>query len=567
MNTRAYIVCIALIASPLAGMLIPGTASSQPGMVLSYQKISDTQGSFTAVLHDGDELGGATAGLGDLDGGGPSVRAMAVGAAFDDDAGTDAGAVYIMFLASNGTVLSYQKINNASLPGQLGAGDEFGSSLAFLGDLDGPGPSVAALAVGVTGDDDGGSNRGAVYILFLSSSGTVLSYQKISDTQGNFTAPMLDVDELGGAVAYLGDLDGGGPSVAALAVGATGDNDGGADQGAVYIMFLASNGTVLSYQKISETAGGFPAVLEAFDDFGGSLAALGDLDEAGPSVAALAVGAAQDETPPALPDANRGAVYILFLASNGTVLSYQKLTNTDFPADGDQFGDAVANMGDLDGAGPGVRSLAVGVTGDDDGGTIGADSDRGAVYVLSLSATATVLSFQKISDFYGGFTAPLHNLDNVGSSLGSLGDLDGAGPSVAAMAVGATGDDDGNPIGGNRGAVYIMFLDGNSVAGVSGPPAAAPRAVLGRARPNPFHPSTTIPFRLAQSALVQIDVLDIGGRQVRQLLRQQSGPGEHSVVWDGRDDSGNALAPGTYFYRMSVDGRVLATAEKALLLR
>lgn len=564
MNTRAYIVCIALFASPLAGALIPGTASSQPGMVLSYQKISDTQGNFTAVLDDLDELGGATAGLGDLDGGGPSVRAMAVGAAFDDDAATDAGAVYIMFLASNGTVLSYQKINNASLPSQLGAGDEFGSSLAFLGDLDGAGPSVAALAVGATGDDDGGSNRGAVYILFLSSSGTVLSYQKISDTQGNFLAPMLDLDEFGGAAAYLGDLDGGGPSVAALAVGATGDNDGGADQGAVYILFLASNGTVLSYQKISETAGGFPAVLDALDDFGGSLAALGDLDGAGASVAALAVGAAQDETPPAI---DRGAVYILFLASNGTVLSYQKITNTDFPADMDQFGDAVANMGDLDGAGPGVRSLAVGTTGDDDGGTIGADSDRGAVYVLSLSATATVLSFQKISDFYGGFTAPLHNLDYLGSSLANLGDLDGAGASVAAMAVGAPGDDDGNAFGGNRGAVYIMFLDGNSVAGVPGPPAAAPRAVLGRARPNPFHPSTTIPFRLAQSAQVQIDVLDIGGRQVRQLLRQQSGPGEHSVVWDGRDDSGNAVAPGTYFYRMSVDGRVLATAEKALLLR
>jgi len=532
-------------------------------MVLSYQKISDTQGNFTAPIDDGDELGGATAGLGDLDGGGPSVRAMAVGAAFDDDAGTDAGAVYIMFLASNGAVLSYQKINGASLPGQLGAGDEFGSALAFLGDLDGAGPSVGALAVGATGDDDGGSNRGAVYILFLSSSGTVLSYQKISDTQGNFLAPMLDSDEIGAAVAYLGDLDGAGSSVAALAAGATGDNDGGADQGAVYILFLASNGTVLSYQKISETAGGFPAVLESGDDFGGALAALGDLDEAGPSVAALAVGAALDETPPALPDANRGAVYILFLASNGTVLSNQKLTNTDFPADGDQFGDAVANVGDLDGSGAGVRSLAVGVTGDDDGGT-----DKGAVYVLSLSATATVLAFQKISDFYGGFTATFHPVDNLGSSLAALGDLDGAGPSVAAMAVGATGDDDGNtgnPLA-NRGAVYIMFLDGNSVAGVSGPPAVS-SAFLGRARPNPFRPSTTIPFRLAQSALVQIDVLDVSGRLVRQLFREHAGPGEHSAVWDGRDDSGGALAPGTYFYRMSVDGRVTATAEKALLLR
>src|SRR5262245_9181002 len=342
-------------------LLVPRTASCQPGAVLSYQKISDTQGNFTATIDVMDELGGATAGLGDLDGPGPSVAAMAVGAAFDDDGGTDVGAVYIMFLASNGTVLSYQKINDASLPGQLGAGDEFGSSLAFLGDLDGAGPSVAALAVGATGDDDGGSNRGAVYILFLSSSGTVLSYQKISDTQGNFLATMVNLDELGAAVASLGDLDGAGSSVVALAVGATGDDDGGTDQGAVYILFLAGNGTVLSYQKISETAGGLPAVLIPLDDFGGSLAGLGDLDGAGASVAALAVGAALDETPPAV---DRGAVYILFLSSSGNVLSTQKLTNTDFPADNDQFGDAVANLGDLDGAGSGVRSLAVGTTGD-----------------------------------------------------------------------------------------------------------------------------------------------------------------------------------------------------------
>src|SRR5262245_49901244 len=486
-------------------LLVPRTASCQPGAVLSYQKISDTQGNFTATIDVMDELGGATAGLGDLDGPGPSVAAMAVGAAFDDDGGTDVGAVYIMFLASNGTVLSYQKINDASLPGQLGAGDEFGSSVAFLGDLDGAGPSVAAIAVGAVGDDDGGSGRGAVYILFLSSSGTVLSYQKISDTQGNFTAPMVNLDELGTSVAYLGDLDGAGPSVAAIAVGAVGDDEG-VDQGAVYIMFLNSSGSVLSYQKISETAGGFPPVLDTLDDFGGSATSLGDLDGAGPSVVTLAVGAALDDDG----GTDRGAVYILFLSSAGTVLSSQKISNTqgnfnDILSDSDQLGDGVANLGDIDGGGPGVKALAVGASGDDDGGT-----DRGAVYIMFLSGNGSVLSSQKISDFYGNFTAFLHDLDGVGSSVAALGDLDGAGPSVTAMAVGAPGDDDG-AIGGNRGAVYIQFLDGTSTTGVPAPAPGASGATLGRARPNPFRPSTTIPFRLAQAARVQIDILDVHG--------------------------------------------------------
>src|SRR5690242_3006827 len=87
--------------------------------------------------------------------------------------------------AQAGTILSWQKHNSISL-GTLGLtlhdADEFGDGVAWLGDLDGAGPSVAALAVSAIGDDDGGSHHGAVYILFINSSGTVLSYQKISST-------------------------------------------------------------------------------------------------------------------------------------------------------------------------------------------------------------------------------------------------------------------------------------------------------------------------------------------------------------------------------------------------
>ena len=67
----------------------------------------------------------------------------------------------------------------------------FGVSVAFLGDpmgLDG----VADLAcVGARLDDDGGGNRGAVYILLLNVNGTVKAEQKISSTQGGLTG-LLD---------------------------------------------------------------------------------------------------------------------------------------------------------------------------------------------------------------------------------------------------------------------------------------------------------------------------------------------------------------------------------------
>ena len=81
--------------------------------------------------------------------------------------------------------------------------------------------------------------------------GTVKSFQKISDTAGNFTATLDNEDRFGPSVAALGDLDG--DTVTDLAVGAYYDDDGGLDRGAVYVLFMNTNGTVKSHQKISDT--------------------------------------------------------------------------------------------------------------------------------------------------------------------------------------------------------------------------------------------------------------------------------------------------------------------------
>ena len=343
------------------------------GTVRAEQKISDTAGGLTATLNDSDSFGYSVAGVGDVDGDG--VVDLAVGASDDDDGGSNRGAVYVLFLKADGTVKAEQKISDTSggLTATLDDADSFGISLAGVGDVDGDG--VVDLAVGAHRDDDGGSDRGAVYVLFLKADGTVRAEQKISDTAGGLAATLDDADYFGRSVAGVGDVDGDG--VADVAVGAYYDDDGGSERGAVYVLFLNADGTVRAEQKISDTAGGLAATLDDADNFGVSVAGVGDVD--GDGVADLAVGAHVDDDG----GTDRGAVYVLFLNADGTVRAEQKISDTAGGLaatldDADYFGISVAGLGDLDG--DGQVNLAVGAHFDDDGGT-----GRGAVHVLDLS--------------------------------------------------------------------------------------------------------------------------------------------------------------------------------------
>ena len=436
---RSVVIAIVALAVVLSGQ----RAHAQPGWVLSHQKISDTQGGFKGELEDVNRFGTSIASLGDLDGDG--VGDLAVGVPNNGDGGKLRGAVWVLFLNTDGTVKDGQKISDVQggFNGILDNGDHFGNSVASLGDLDGDG--VGDLAVGAYIDGDGGEGRGAVWVLLLNPDGTVKSHQKISDTQGGFTGILDDLDWFGSSVASLGDLDGDG--VGDLAVGVRRDDDGGDLRGAVWLLFLNPDGTVKSHQKVSDTQGGFGGTLDNGDEFGASVAALGDLD--GDGVGDLAVGAWGDDDG----GSGQGAVWVLFLNTNGTVKSHQKISETQggftgILDDGDLFGASVASLGDLDG--DGVGDLAVGANNDDDGGR-----SRGAVWTLFLNTNGTVKSHQKISDTQGGFAGILDDLDRFGSSVASLGDLDGDG--VGDLAVGAAFDDDGGP---SRGALWILFLDG-----------------------------------------------------------------------------------------------------------
>ena len=450
--------------------------------IKSALEINDTStltgGTDAFTLTNEDNFGFSVANIGDLDGeSGSGVATLAVGVRGDDTGGTNRGAVYLLNLNAAGGILGVTKIADDSTltDGTTDAftltdGDLFGASVAALGDLDGSGSGVATLAVGANRDDTGGTNTGAVYLLNLNAAGGILGVTKIDDTStltdGTDAFTLTHVDLFGASVAALGDLDGSGSGVATLAVGANRDDTGGKDTGAVYLFNLNAAGGILGVTKIDDTSTLTDGTTEAFaisggNNFGASVAALGDLDGSGSGVAILAVGVTGDSTGGTF----RGAVYLLNLNAAGGIVGVSKLADDSTLTDGtdaftltnrDLFGTSVAALGDLDGSGSGVATLAVGARDDDTGGT-----DKGALYLLNLNAAGGILGVTKLADdstLTDGTTDAftLTNEDKFGTSVAALGDLDGSNSGVLTLAVGGWGDDTG---GSNRGTVHVLNLE------------------------------------------------------------------------------------------------------------
>ena len=295
----------------VAGATYDGTGGKKNGAVHIMFMESDGSVKSTAVINDstengpdltsGDQFGYSVEHLDDLDRDG--VNDLAVGAINDDEGtGNNLGAVHIMFMNTDGSVDSTAEINDSTTNGpSLAASDNFGTSIANIGDLNNDG--VNDLAVGALGDDGGGTNRGAVHIMYMNTDGSVDSTVEINDSTEN--GPDLNSnDAFGESVENLGDLDGDG--VNDLAVGASKDNANGNNDGTIYIIYMNTGGSVKSTVEINAGTTNGPAV-SATERFGKSIAEIGDFDSN--CINDLAVGAYNADDP----GNNRGEVHIIFM--------------------------------------------------------------------------------------------------------------------------------------------------------------------------------------------------------------------------------------------------------------
>lgn len=74
--------------------------------------------------------------------------------------------------------------------------------------------------------------------------------------------------------------------------------------------------------------------------------------------------------------------------------------------------------------------------------------------------------------------------------------------------------------------------------------------IFSRCYPNPFNTEIEIEYFLPESSRVTIRVFDLHGKIIRVLEERMIDPWFSRVVWDGKNEAGNSVSPGFYFYRI-----------------
>lgn len=126
--------------------------------------------------------------------------------------------------------------------------------------------------------------------------------------------------------------------------------------------------------------------------------------------------------------------------------------------------------------------------------------------------------------------------------------------------------------GSSSYSVIRQFTTGTTIVSAGDmPPEMAQEFVLHQNFPNPFNPSTTIPFELSTAAFVTLKVHDLLGREIRTILHQEMPTGSHAVAWNGRDDHDQPVPTGMYFVRMTATSAAVphgfSATRKAMLLK
>lgn len=102
----------------------------------------------------------------------------------------------------------------------------------------------------------------------------------------------------------------------------------------------------------------------------------------------------------------------------------------------------------------------------------------------------------------------------------------------------------------------VMVADGLSSGGSGVESGIKNDHILFNAYPNPFNFTSTISYQLPVGGKAEINILDSFGRKIKTLVSNEHNPGNHQITWDGRNDGGDNLPTGIYFYQLKTENNI-----------
>lgn len=514
--------------------------------------ISQTPDLILEGRRPGEHFGWSITALGDFNGDGRDD--FAVGAPFSNAGAMENGAVYV-FYGRNGHPHTTASLE---LSGPL-AYEHFGWSVAgverFLGG------NARCLAVGAPSTGSGaGLRQGAVYVY----QGTT-SPNPGPNTTANLVLQSSAVETASNAFGYsvagIGNF--GGSIAPDLAVGIPYYSGGGIDRGRVEIFFGGTDANSNTDRYANGATAG--------DRFGWSVAGVGDV--VGSSLADVLVGAPYDNTH----GINAGRAFLWAggsenVANAGTLPVVNRVgLRTDTEA-GDLFGWWVAWAGDSDDDGQDDYMVAAPAANITNNATAGwtrlVDSSGLTVPVLlgawhcAWTAEGAVSATLELHGSVSSVTRTVFERHDTGTGItavlhdGSLvagGSVQIQGQQLHLLDRDAAYQLAGEPIYG-----LTLHLEDGAILqrdGLPGPAGPMPpaRVQFLPAQPNPFNPRTSLRFQAPMGAAVQLQLYDLRGRLLGTLHSGTATGGWQDIVWDGRDARGVDQPAGIYLARLRAD--------------
>lgn len=222
-----------------------------------------------------------------------------------------------------------------------------------------------------------------------------------------------------------------------------------------------------------------------------------------------------------------GAAYIFELDGIGNWNEVAKIQSNDVGA-GDNFGVSVSLSGD---------NAIVGAYREDTGGTV-----AGAAYVFERDGSGNWNEVTKILAGDRQFGDSFGNSVSISSNRAIVG----------------------APFKNNVAGASYIFEQGTTGIHHADSESIPEKLSIHQNYPNPFNPSTTIRYSLPEHSKITIIIYNQLGQKVKTLVNQNQSAGNHQIDWDGKNEIGQSLSSGIYFYQLKA-GDFIKTHKMVLL--